>query len=121
MFDDLDADAVAAAQHQIATDALAAARAVASGWLADGPGVGLSPDEITRILVRRDVANPQYHRLSPFERRWAVLVIRLIRAAMDPTPAVADAHHRGASWADIGSALGVARATAYKRFSGKVT
>lgn len=119
VFDDVPDEELAEHQAQIAAGSLTAARRIASAWLASGPGVGLDPNKITDTLIRRDVADPQYVRLAPFERRWAVLVIRLLRGVMDPTPAVADAHLRGASWADIGAALGIARITAYKRFSNK--
>jgi len=112
-------DELAGHQADIAAGALAAARRIASAWLAGGPGVGLDPDLITNTLIRRDVADPQYVRLAPFEKGWAVLVIRLLRDAMDPTAAVDDAHVRGASWAAIGGALGISRITAYKRFSDK--
>lgn len=117
IFGDLTTDAIAAHQADIAADALANARQVASAWLATGPGHGLTHDEITDTLIRRNATDPQYQRLAPFEKRWALLVIRLLRNAMDATPAVQDAHHRGASWADIGNALGIARATAFNRFS----
>jgi hypothetical protein len=106
-------------QAEIAAKALATARRIASTWLASGPGVGLDPDQITDTLARRDVADPQYLRLAPYEKRWVVLVIKLLRSVMDPTTAVNDAHNRGASWADIGDALGIARVTAYKRFGSK--
>ncbi|MBU8814113.1 hypothetical protein KL953_35220 [Mycolicibacterium goodii] len=117
IFGDLTTDAIAAHQAAIAADALADARRIASAWLATGPGHGLTHDEITDTLTQRNATDPQYQRLAPFEKRWALLVIRLLRNAMDATPAVHDAHHRGASWADIGNALGIARATAFNRFS----
>lgn len=119
VFEDPSAEEIATQQCTVAAGALDAARHIASAWLATGPGVGLDPDLITATLTRRDVADPQYLRLAPYERRWAILIIRLLRSALDPTRAVNDAHKRGASWADIGEALGIARVTAYKRFSEK--
>lgn len=120
VFGDLSGEEITAQQDRIAAAALASARRVASICLADGPGLGLEPDRITEVLIRRDAADPVFERLAPFEERWALLVIRLLRAVLDPASAVADAHARGASWADIGGALGIARQTAHNRFSGKV-
>lgn len=120
VFDDLSGEEIATQQDRIAAAALASARRVASTCLAGGPGLGLEPDRITDVLIRRDAADPVFERLAPFEERWALLVIRLLHAVLDPAPAVADAHVRGASWADIGGALGIARQTAHNRFSGKM-
>ncbi|MCV7080131.1 hypothetical protein [Mycolicibacterium insubricum] len=117
MYGDPSDEAIAAHQDQIAADALAAARELASEWLADGPGVGLAPARITSTLLARDPGDPQYQRLAPFEKRWSTMTIRLLLRVMDPTPAVVDAHSRGASWADIGNALGISRVTAFKRYS----
>jgi hypothetical protein len=119
VFEDPSDEELADHQAQVAAGALMAVRRIASMWLAAGPGVGLDPDLITDTLMRRDTADPQYLRLAPYEKRWATLAIRLLRGAMDPTPAVNDAHIRGASWADIGGALDITRVTAYKRFSDK--
>jgi hypothetical protein len=107
-------------QLGIADDALTTARRIASTWLSRGPGLGLSAGQITDALLRRDPDDPNYIRLAPFEKRWALFVLRLLLRVMDPTPAVDDAHVRGASWADIGGVLGIARATAYNRFSDKM-
>lgn len=120
VFEDLAPEVVASHQATIAANALWAARLVASTWLATGPGFGLPTDQITEVLLARDSSDPHYLRLAPFEKRWSLLVIRLLREAMDPTAAVDDAHARGASWADIGTALGIARQTAHNRFGDKV-
>jgi hypothetical protein len=120
VFDDLPTDALVEHQAQISADALANARRIASTYLASGPGLGLDAERVTDVLIRRDPADPHYERLAPFEERWALLVIRLLLRVIDPALAVADAHIRGASWADIGGALGVARQTAHNRFSDKI-
>lgn len=78
--------------------------------------MGLDPDYITEILLRRNPGDPNYERLQPFEERWSLLVLRLLNTVLDPAPAVSDAHSRGASWADIGAALGIARQTAHNRW-----
>lgn len=119
VFKDPSAQTVAEHQATIASDALTAARHIASEWLATGPAVGLPTDQITNTLLKRNTSDPQYVRLAPFEKQWALLVIRLLRGALDPRIAVDDAHARGASWADIGDALGIARQTAHNRFGPK--
>lgn len=116
VFGEMPVQVVAKHQDEIASQALASARSVASGWLATGPGMGLAPRLITEALLNRDASDPYYSRLAPYEKPWALLVVRLLRGAMDPSAAVDAAHIRGASWADIGGALGIARQTAHNRF-----
>ena len=119
MFDDVAADDLARHRAKLAADALGAARAIASAYLADGPGQGLDPAQIAETLVRRDSGDPLYERLAPFERRWAVLVIRLLHPAVAADPAVKDALGRGVTWADIADAIGTSRQTAFNRFGAK--
>lgn len=116
VFDDPPSQAITDHQDEIASQALTAARRIASTWLASGPGLGLAADQITDTFIQRDAIDPHYLRLAPFEKRWALLVLRLLRGVMDPTRAVDDAHARGASWRDIGYALGIAHQTAHNRF-----
>jgi DNA-directed RNA polymerase specialized sigma24 family protein len=117
VFDDVTAEALAEHQTEMVTHALATARHIASTYLADGPGRGLKPDLITDTLIRQQREDPNYDHLAPFEKRWMLLVIRLLDPAIDPRAAVEYAHMRGASWTDIGAALGLSRQTAHKRYA----
>ncbi|SHU67241.1 Uncharacterised protein [Mycobacteroides abscessus subsp. abscessus] len=116
VFDDLTTDDLAAYRAQIVEDSFKSARHIASTFLANGPGNGLTPQVITDTLLRHDLNDPHYERLAPFEKRWTVLVVRILDTVADPTLAVRYAHSRGASWSDIGKALGLSRQTAHKRF-----
>lgn len=120
MFDDVTAAELAEHQAAIAAGALDAARSIASDYLARGlPRFGLSPARITEVLVRRDSADPDFDLLSPFEKRWATLVIRLLHPVAHADLAVQDAEERGVTWAEIGDALGVSRQTAHRNFHKK--
>ncbi|MDX1887905.1 hypothetical protein [Mycolicibacterium sp. 120270] len=118
MFDDVPAEALSQHRAEIAADALATARTIAAGYLSRGPGDGIDPVLVAETLIRRDASDSFYERLAPFEKRWALLVIRLLHPVADPSDAVKDAVDRGATWAEIGDALGIARQTAHKHFSG---
>jgi hypothetical protein len=119
VFDDVAPDKLMRQQADIAAGALDAARMIASAYLADGPGQGIAPTQITQTLVRRDSGDSLYERLAPFERQWAVLVIRLLHPSVDADTAVRDALARGATWANIAHAIGTSRQTAFNRFGAK--
>lgn len=116
MFDDVAAEELTEHQRNIAADVLGSARAIAANYLASGPGEGLSPDRILETLIARDESDPLYERLAPFEKRWALLVIRLLHPIANPRLAVHEALARDATWAEIGAALGLSRQTAHKHF-----
>ena len=117
MFDDVTDEDLAKNRAEIAADALTTARRCASAYLASGPGIGLTAARITDTLLTRDPADADYERLAPFEKRWAVLVVKILSPVADPTAAVVYAYARGASWTAIGHALGTSRQSAHKRFS----
>lgn len=117
VFDDVTDENLAKNRAEITADALTIARRFASQYLAAGPGVGLTADRITNTLLAHDPADADYERLAPFEKRWAVLVIKILSPVADPTAAVTYAYARGASWTAIGRALGTSRQSAHKRFS----
>lgn len=121
MFDELTNDELAAAAADAATAGLDAARVTAAARLAKGPAVGIGrPAALVKLLMARDETDPQWERLEPFELRWALLVVRIVGSVMDPVVAVGDARRRGASWAAVGSALGVTAQTAHGRFAARV-
>jgi hypothetical protein len=116
VFDDMDPDELAQARARVAAAGLDAARLVAAARLVDGPAVGLGkPAAVVELLMARDRTDTRWERLEPFELRWSLLVVRLM-APTNPADAVADARRRGASWAAIGSALGVTAQSAHGRF-----
>lgn len=120
MFDQLTQDELAAARRDAAADALASARDTATARFIAGPGDGLGPPaDLTPLLMSRDSTDPRWERISPFEQRWALLVLQ-IAAIADPLEAVSDCRRRGCSWAAIGAALGVTQQTAHERFAAKV-
>lgn len=122
MFDELTGEELSAASADAASAGLEAARLAAAARLAKGPAVGIGrPVALVKLLMTRDQTGPQWERLEPFELRWALLVVRIVAPVMDPVEAVADARRRGASWAAIGSALGVKAPTAHERFASRVT
>ena len=116
VFDDLAVDELAQAQAQVAAAGLSAARLLATTRLVEGPAAGLGkPAVVIGLLMERDRTDTRWERLEPFELRWSLLVVRLM-APTSPADAVADARRRGASWAAIGTALGVKAQSAHGRF-----
>lgn len=116
MFDDVAVEELAEHQQNIAAAALRSARVIAANYLASGPGEGLSPDAILETLIARDGSDPLYERLAPFEKRWALLVIRLLHPITNPRLAVHEALARDATWAEIAAALGLTKQTAHRHF-----
>ncbi|SPX88461.1 Uncharacterised protein [Mycobacterium xenopi] len=117
VFDDMGPDELAQARAQVAAAGLDTARLVAATRLVDGPAAGLGkPAAVVEMLMARDRTDARWERLEPFELRWALLVIQLMVPVMNPSDAVADARMRGASWAAIGTALGVTAQSAHGRF-----
>lgn len=121
MFDELTSDELAAAAADAAGAGLDAARLTAAARLAKGPVSGAGrPAALVKLLMARDETDPKWERLEPFERRWSLLVVRIVGSVMDPVAAVRDARRRGASWASVGAALGVTVQTAHERFAARM-
>lgn len=117
VFDELTEAEAQEAVQEVAAAGLHAARAIAVKRLLAGPAVGLGkPAAIIDLLMARDQADPRWERLAPFERQWALLVLRIAAPSLNPLDAVTDARRRGASWANIGAALGVTTSAAHERF-----
>ncbi|OHT95585.1 hypothetical protein BKG71_23135 [Mycobacteroides chelonae] len=120
MFDELAGDELLESSLVVVEAGLAAARLAAADRLLAGPAQGLgTAAALADLLMARDAADPRWERLEPFERRWSLLVLRLMDARVkDPSEAVADARRRGATWASIASALGVSTQAVHGRFRG---
>lgn len=120
MFDELAGDELMEASRAVVEAGLAAARLVAADRLLAGPAEGLgTPAALVDLMMARDAADPRWERLEPFERRWSLLVLRLMDARVkDPSEAVADARRRGATWVSIAGALGVSTQAVHGRFRG---
>ena len=96
MFDEPTADELAAAAADAADAGLAAARLAAARRLVAGPASGVGrPAAVVTLLMERDETDARWERLGPFERRWSLLVVRIVASVLDPAPAVADARRRG--------------------------
>lgn len=120
MFDEPSGEELASAREAIAAAGMEAARLTAATRFADGPGRGLGrPAPVLQLLMARDEADDRWERISPFEQRWSLFVVRLVGGVIDPVDAVADARRRGCSWAMVGSALGVTAQAAQQRFAGR--
>jgi hypothetical protein len=78
------------------------------------------PAAVVDLMMAREAADERWERLAPYEQRWALLVVRIMAAVMDPIEAVGDARRRNCSWALIGTALGVSAQAAHERFAGRV-
>lgn len=122
VFDELSAEELAQASRAVSAAGLESARLTAVGrFTTDGPGRGVGrPAAVVELLMARDDADERWERVAPFEQRWALLVVRIVAAVMDPVGAVADARRRGCSWAVIGAALGVSAQAAHERFAARV-
>lgn len=111
---------LAHARESIAAAGLDSARITAATRFVDGPGRGLGrPAAVVDLFMARDEADERWERVSPFEQRWALFVVRLVNGVIDPVHAVADARLRGCSWAKIAGALDVSTQAAQKRFSSR--
>ena len=121
MFDEPSDAELVSARRPIAAAGLHAARIAAATRFIDGPGRGLGrPPLVVDLFMARNQADERWERISPFEQRWALFVLRLVDGVIDPVEAVADARSRGCSWAKIGSALDVSAQAAQQRFGNRV-
>ena len=118
MFDDLTGDDMREARDLIAGAGIEQARLLAATRLSAGPASGMGdPKRLVDLLMARDVEDPRWERLGPFELRWSLLVLKMLDGvAKDPAAAVLDARKRGATWAVIAQALGVKTPSAHARF-----
>jgi hypothetical protein len=121
--EDVNDDWLARARRESAGAALTVARRQAAeqlvaGPVIAGPGVGqqLTADRAIEILVNRDNKDPMYGALKPYERQWALLVLRIVFDSTVTNEAVSDARRRDTTWAAIGQALGVTPQAAQRRY-----
>jgi hypothetical protein len=124
------------ASERVTAAALAEARQAASerllAWLLRS-GVAVEDDArgVTEVLLRRDEADPRFQVLISFAERWALDIVTITTAALVPrrgqqaprTPdvlAIESAIEAGASWAAIGTAIGIAAPTAHVRYRDRI-
>lgn len=113
-------DELVAHKAAVADATLDTARAIASDHLARSLSpFGFTQTRITKALTQRDSADPDFELLAPYEKRWATLVLRLLDPVAPQHLAVQDALSRGATWAEIGNALGISRQAAHRNFHKK--
>jgi len=120
-FDDLDPAALRAAGNRITAAALHEARLVAAERMAPvlGPTTA-DPETTVAVLMARDPSDERYDILKAFERRWAILVVRLLEPGIDTAAAIRDARSRGVTVAAIADALGIAHQTVYARYGDQI-
>lgn len=121
--------------HAAADAALEKARAIASQYLLDhiaavGSAVtgsserragGIDTVSVMRTLAIRDTADQLFVALNPYERSWALLVVKLLAGGVvDPSTAIRDARDRGATVAQIAKALGITTQGVYATYSDAV-
>lgn len=120
VFEHLTSEELAVASGRAAAAGLAVARRDAV-QLMDGLDKRLGrAAAVVELLMARDSADERWERLAPFEQQWALLVVRIVDAVMDPAEAVSDARRRGCSWAALGSALGISAQSAHERLAMRV-
>jgi hypothetical protein len=121
-FDDVSDDWLLAAQAAASAAALHAARLAAAGALVAGPVAGhpFTAEETVEILLARDIADPRFDIIQPYESRWALLVVRAALGLDVANDAVSDARDRGTTWASIAEIMGgVTPQAAQQRFGKK--
>lgn len=115
-FDDLDPATLQSATDRIAAAALHEARLVAAESLAVLGPTASDPETTVSVLLARDPKDERYDILRAFERRWSILVARLLDQGIDAAAAIRDARARGVTVATIADALGIAHQTVYARY-----
>lgn len=118
-------------EEQVRGAALHAAQRIASSRIMDRlTAAGMTPphdaDDITAVLLAADSTDPRWAALSAYRLEWSLGVLSLISNALVErrrqrirTPdvaAVATALEAGATWTQIGQAIGSAPAVAHSRY-----
>jgi hypothetical protein len=116
--DRLSAAQISAAAELASAAAYGAARSAAAEMtlLKAATTLGEPVESAVEILMRRDGSDARYELLAGLELAWSLLVVRILNRVLRPTEAVADARARGATWTQLGEALGVTAASAQQRF-----
>lgn len=116
--DRLSAAQISAAAELASATAYGAARSAAAEMtlVKAATTLGEPVESAVEILMRRDGSDARYQLLAGLELAWSLLVVRILNRVLRPTEAVADARARGATWTQLGEALGVTAASAQQRF-----
>ena len=121
-FDDVSDGWLSATHAAASAAALHTARLAAAGELVAGPAAGhpITAEEAVEILLARDITDPRFDILQPYESRWALLVVRGVLGLDVASDAVSDARDRGTTWASIADIMGgVTPQAAQQRFGKK--
>lgn len=120
-FDDLSDDELAAEQRRIHNGALETAQLAAAQRLTVELGNLMTAQSVLDTLALDDADLPHYDLLKAFEKRWALLVLRLLAGIVaDPAVAVSDARERGATVPEIAETLGLTTQAVYTRYRTQV-
>lgn len=120
-FDELTDDELTSERRRIFGEALGAARVAAAERLSVELGQIVDAANLVRILMSHDEGDARYDLLRAFEKRWALLVLRLIAGTVvHPSAAVSDARDRGATVPEIADALGLTTQGVYATYRDQV-
>lgn len=119
--------------ERIRNAAIQEAQQIASTRLVDrlaAVGMTLQADDITAVLLAADPGDPRWAALSAYRLDWSLDVLALVSSALVErrrqrmrTPdvmAVENALGAGATWTQIGEAVGSATAVAYERYRQRI-
>lgn len=120
-FDELTDDELASERRRIFAGATEAAQLAAAQRLAAELGHLMTAQSVVDTLAVGDTDLPHYDLVKAFEKRWALLVLRLLSGVVvQPTAAVSDARERGATVPEIAEALGLTTQGVYATYRDQV-
>lgn len=120
-FDDLLSDELTSERRHIFAGAVEAAQLAAARRLTAELGHIVDAPQLVEILVTHDTDNSRYDLLKAFEKRWALLVLRLLAGTLlHPAVAVSDARERGATVPENAEALGLTTQGVYATYRDQV-
>lgn len=121
-FDTLTEEELAAERRRICAATIEAAQLAAAGLLVSALGADIgSAETVVKVLTNSDHNDHRRELLEAFEKRWSLLVLRLLAGTVArPEAAVLDARQRGATVPEIAAALGLTTQGIYAKFRDQI-
>ena len=120
-FDDLTDDELTSERRGIFVGAVEAAQLAAAQRLAAELGHLMTARDVVDTFVVGEAESPHHDLLKAFEKRWSLLVLRLLAGVVgQPAAAVSDARKRGATVPEIAEALGLTTQGVYATYRDQV-